>query len=480
MMHYRLISVVSIILVAFSSCIVSTDAHGCMTEPAQRGITAGHGDFPTKVIFPNDNSDFWPHFPAGDKNTRPGSGKRSQERAAGSRGWTLYEPMKPGFRWRAGVCGDMVNGNAHLRGGKYYNGGKVVRTYQQGGTVNIELAINAHHNGFIQIFLCNVKKCGDEISTSCFRNGHCKELERAFVSECQSGNSRWCGPIDPNYPGRFYLPCTRYPHKDGMIDRFGINPPVIKYRLPSEWSGDHFVLQWYWVSGNGCNVKGTRPYFTGRFGPKKWGKCEGQGGAQGGWSPNQKDCGGNNFPEEYLQCADIAIKPKNGGGNNNNHNNGGGNNNHNNGGGNNNQNNAGGNNNQNNGGGNNDRNRGGGKSNYNVDKARRSGHGGIRDLVLIGNGRRIRSLVNGNSKVSVGKYNWISIEAITEIGVRQVRFIVNGRTYSTPSGAPFYISGRVPGKKLARVWKGWQYGKSVTIGASARGDTDSVRVTFVR
>lgn len=448
--------------------------HGTMSEPCVRGLTSGETDFSKYKPFPDDKTDWKIHFPAGDKGDTPGAGKRSQEKAAGSAGWTLFEPLRPDFKWRSGVCGDTLTGNAHLRGGEYYNGGKIVRTYQQGGTFSVGLSINAHHNGFIQLHLCDVSKCNGEISRDCFRQGHCKELERAYVKECEDGYSRWCPPIDPAYPGRFYLPCSRFPFEGNLIDYFGFNPEVIRYKLPKNWHGPHFVLQWFWTTGNGCNPKGVREYFTGPHAPKNWGNCAGDGEAKGGWSSVQRDCDSNRFPEEYLQCADIAINPKDGRTNY----------------GNNNQNG-----NRNNNGGNNGNqssdkpkkkpngsNVGGNKgSSYDVDKARKQGSGGVRDIVLVGDGRRIRSLVYNSNVASVGKYSKITIEAITEVGVTGVKFYLGGRLYNTVTGnGPFYISGKVPGSKQPKEWKDWAYNRQINIVASARGDNDAVSVKFVK
>lgn len=462
--HKSIIKIV-VVLIVFQ-LTRHTNAHGCMSEPCIRGITSGQTDFATRVVNAKDTTDFKPHFPAGDKSDSLGAGKRSQQNAAGPAGWTLFQPLRADFRWRAGVCGDTIHGNDHLRGGKYYNNGRIVRTYQQGSSIQIGLSINAHHNGFIQLHLCNVEKCKGEISRDCFRNGHCRELKRSHVKECENGHSRWCGPIDPAYPGRFYLPCSRHPGVDSKIELFGYSPAVILYDLPPKLYGAHFVLQMYWTSANTCNPPGTRNYFTGSNRPKGWGNCHGQGGAKGGWSREQKDCGKNVFPEEYLQCADVAIQRKPGGGNG-----GGGNNDNENGGGGNNGNGNGGG--QDNGGGN-------GNSGYDVNKGRNRGSGGVRDIVLIGDGQRIRSLSYGSNKVSVRKYKKISVEAITETGVSQVKFYVNNKLVRIERGrGPFYIAGKVRRKAWPREWKKWSYNRPVKIGVQAKGDKDETTVTFI-
>jgi len=119
-----------------------------------------------------------------------------------------------------------------------------------------------------------------------------------------------CGPIDPDYPTRFYLPCSKTAGK-GAEKMTGI-----RYDLPADLICEHCVAQWYYVAANDCNLPGLMEYFTGPHAPK-WGNCKGQGGAVGGFRPYKKYCGVWNgdesgkykFAEEYYSCSDITIKP---------------------------------------------------------------------------------------------------------------------------------------------------------------------------
>lgn len=295
-------------------------AHGLMNNPNQRGTLGGRENWVTRVVDKNAKTDYLGHFPAGSKNFRVrGAGGKSQVAAAGSKGWMPFEPLKKGFVWRAGVCGDLKPANKgpysadtkakmieHMRGGEYYNGGIISATYRKGGVIGIGLSIVAHHNGFIEAHLCNVSKCGGEISESCFRQGHCQQLKRAKNNLCDSGRGRWCGPIDKKYPGRWYLPCTRYPLKNFKVESF--DAKYILYRLPKHVTCEHCVLQWFWSTANSCNPPGVIDYFDGDDRPRTWGNCVGQGGARGGVARGQQPCSKNRFPEEYLQCADIRIR----------------------------------------------------------------------------------------------------------------------------------------------------------------------------
>ncbi|CAN8065887.1 unnamed protein product, partial [Agarophyton chilense] len=279
-------------------------AHGLLTDPPQRGILAGNKFAPHLEPVPGAPVDFYAHFPAGDKSTTPGAGKLSQERAA-SRNWTPFTPFDPSFVWRSGVCGDSKTGTQdHLKGGKYYFDAHIVRAYRQGGLLHMTNAITAHHNGFVEVHVCDVSKCPDaEISQPCFtRTNACIQLQRAAVPECDSAMSAHCAPIDRAHPGRWYLPCST----GARFDEYGRSDHMV-WSLPSHLYCAHCVLHWYWVSANTCNPPGVKEYYDGPDAPRNWGSCRGQGGAVGGVARNQMACGGTVFPEEYYQCADIRI-----------------------------------------------------------------------------------------------------------------------------------------------------------------------------
>lgn len=272
------------------------------------------------------------HFPSGSKDGR-GSGHAYQKHRVRWRGWTPYDPFNPSFHLRAGVCGDTLYGpesRDHLKGGKYYNGGRPVKTYVQGGVIDVTLGIVQHHNGFMELYLCDVQHCKyKDISHSCFTAGHCYKLKRAMGDKCETGRERTCGPTDPNHPGRWYFPCENAgrrmtTRRHGPYLLYG--PGTIRYRLPKHVSCEHCVLQWYWTSANNCNPPGVIEYFEGRRGPKRWRNCPGQGGAKGGYTKVQKACGENDngkqkVPEEYYQCSDIRIRKRNNNNNNNRNNN---------------------------------------------------------------------------------------------------------------------------------------------------------------
>lgn len=289
--------------------ITHAHAHGLMTMPPQRGALTPNNKFNRKGMFPDAPADQKAHFPAGDKSSVPGAGARSQIHEAGDAGWSPFEPMTHGFKWRAGVCGDEKGGKQeHVRGGQFYYGGIISRTYPQGAVIDIEMNIVANHNGFMELHICDVAKCGGEISEACFKQGHCYQLLRAPNPSCDSGYDLRCAPRDPNYPGRWYLPCATKP--ENSQERFG--GTKMQYQLPEGLACEHCVLHWFWSAANTCNPPGVITFYEGPHGPKNWGTCVGQGGARGGYSKVQKDCGKNRFPEEYYQCADVRITDKGG------------------------------------------------------------------------------------------------------------------------------------------------------------------------
>lgn len=286
------------------SLVHTAHAHGTLIEPPPRGLLRGHNLAPKmRIVDHRAPRDFKAHFPAGDKNDAPGSGLRSQERTA--KKWTVFQPMRKGFQWRASVCGDLPNmrRKPHLRGGEFYHRGRIVKTYKAGSIVSFRAIIAAHHNGFFEFHLCNVGKCGGEISGKCFRTrGACVKLRRAYTPQCDGKKSRRCGPVDPNDRGRWYIPCDA-----PGVDRLG-DGDLMRYYIPKGFHCKHCVLHFYWSAANSCNPPGVVKYFTGPSRPSHWPRCHGQGGAIRGWTSVQKTCG-ERFPEEYYQCADVRVVP---------------------------------------------------------------------------------------------------------------------------------------------------------------------------
>lgn len=308
---------ITILLLKCLCVIPIVRGHVQLVDPLPRGQLRGTRVKSIKPVdrdAPNDPRIF---FPAGNKGSTPGSGHASQKRAVSA--WHEFKPLEKSFttRWRTGVCGD-VKGKYpmdHVSGGKYYHGGKIVKTYIAGSVINFKLSMNANHNGYFQFHICNLKKCGGVLSPKCFnRKGACKELKRASNPICDRGKSKMCGPIDPHNPGRWYVPCPFnlpvYPKKNyGNLDNYGMRDEV-KYHLPSNFVCSHCVLHFFYTSASNCNPPGVDEYFYGPNRPS-WGSCPGASSAIGQYA-NTGLCGGRVFPEEYMNCADVRVVRKNG------------------------------------------------------------------------------------------------------------------------------------------------------------------------
>lgn len=288
---------------------VCAAGHGIMTAPRPRGsLKANTGLWKIANIDENAPQDSNAHFPAGDKSSTPGAGLESQK-VAGGASYIPFDPYKSSFNWRAGVCGDKkdVEPQPHLKGGEFYYNGKIVQEYKAGDVVDFSASIITHHNGFFEFHICNIDSCSDDdISEGCFQQGHCQQLFRAPNPTCDSKESLKCGPIDSNFPGRWYLPCSEKPGDDTHVDVFGGSQGTMKYKIPGDLQCEHCVVLWYYAASNACQAVGVEEYFTGSDGPE-WGTCTGQAGAIGGYVRGQPACGGSEFTEEYLQCADVAV-----------------------------------------------------------------------------------------------------------------------------------------------------------------------------
>lgn len=322
----------------------------------------------------------------------------------------------------------------------------------------------AHHNGFFELHVCNVKLCGGEISENCFRQGHCQQLQRAWDAHCESRRSPRCAPIDRNYPGRWYLPCSKV--ATSSYERFG--PTVIKYRLPKHLACEHCVLQWYWATGNGCNAPGVIDFFDSDKAPF-WGQCRGQGGAVGGVARGQQTCGGSKFAEEYLQCADIRIVKRGTTGTSSTSGSGSG---------------------SSSGSGSGSGSGSTSGSSNSVTMVPREvthpplqgvsggdGRGTVDRIYLYADGRIIQALYNKNV-VNVGAYSRIAILAHTSGHVTRVDFFIDDRRVWTDYHSPYFMFGNRGG--VPRYWNAPIVNSWFKLTVSTPSDIDSLYVAFVK
>lgn len=227
-------------------------------------------------------------------------------------GWNVFDPVKDfdGTSRRAGLCGDPKGRMDHMIGGDFmpYKHVPIVSHYKTGAEVDFVAELDTNHNGYFEYFLCNLDKCSaSDISGECFKEKQCYRLLRVPHPDCQKPSRKThyeCGPIDPVYPGRWYLPCRKTGHVGVHI--VGGTSGTMRYKLPEGVECNHCVIEWYWATANSCAPRGFKEYIKGFNFP--FGKtCDSDGGGRGTYRDNMSKCGGKTVPEEFWSCADVQI-----------------------------------------------------------------------------------------------------------------------------------------------------------------------------
>lgn len=157
--------------------------------------------------------------------------------------------------YKCGVCGDDYRDarpRANELGGRYGSTGLIPRTYEQGDLFDVKVQLTAHHKGFFEFKLCEMKPGMTTEDESCF------DMESSII-ELENGGTKW--DVTEKHPTTYYESTLR---------------------LPDSLSCEHCVLQWRYHTGN------------------SWG-CDDSG------------CGlGLGHQEEFYGCADIKINPRDG------------------------------------------------------------------------------------------------------------------------------------------------------------------------
>lgn len=196
--------------------------------------------------------------------------------------WPSPETEKTSVRH--GLCGDAVNQR------QIYMDPipESKATLEVGKDFEIQVFINSHHNGYFEFSLCNLDIAGS-LKQSCLAL-----LERSPYDPSES-------PIDSKHPERYYL----QPKCASQFDGLGQGTVTMRYKIPAHFiTGDNYVLQWHWVTGNTCRGP---DYPTSSFFPKSYEDCEGDGGSIG-WLPTRGECIKKNlYPEEFWNCADVRL-----------------------------------------------------------------------------------------------------------------------------------------------------------------------------
>jgi len=197
-----------------------------------------------------------------------------------------------------GVCGDGGQWARNSNYVDYYRGSK--KTWTAGTVVPVSIVITAHHKGHFEVSVC------DKVITSAVADAQaCLDswiLERASpeeagITDCQAGDSRAaCQPVDARHPERFYLPP-------------GSGGGTYYVKVPSGLSCEVCTLLWRWWTANSCipapdygcfaQILSSKGYNAGSWG---------LGGGCPAGGCNRCGCG-----EEFRNCADITIRPSDGG-----------------------------------------------------------------------------------------------------------------------------------------------------------------------
>lgn len=294
------------VLLLSCSIISTAYSHGMMCDPRQRAAYKSSKCGSDLRTPPNPVIDYCAHC-------LNGGGTGTVKSNLPPKGWKLYEPLKDidSFGDRAGMCGDPKGNNDHMIGGRFmpYDSLPIVNNYKSGSVVDFTAEIDTNHNGYFDFYLCNMDKCStSDLSTECFKENACYKLERVPHPDCENPSEKThteCGPIDPKYPGRWYLPCRKTAHVG--IHIVGGSSGTMRYQLPSGVECKHCIIQWYWATANSCAPRGFLEYMEAMKNPFGT-TCPSDGGGRGAYRENMQKChDGGRTPEEFWSCADVQV-----------------------------------------------------------------------------------------------------------------------------------------------------------------------------
>eukprot|EP00752_Nemacystus_decipiens_P016303 g14579.t1 len=176
----------------------------------------------------------------------------------------------------------------------------VLETYSEGGILEVKTIASTNHWGHIEMFLCDAADLPDGpedsiVNQSCFNK---YPLDRAGDDE---GNS----PVDPANRGRFILdPVCRAGETDQEMlpGAFPGDVATARFQLPQGVTCERCVIQMVYYTGNSCKHQGYA-----EFNPESWPSTCAPTKDQ--WINEEVGfCGeGDNYPEEFWNCADISI-----------------------------------------------------------------------------------------------------------------------------------------------------------------------------
>ena len=115
-------------------------------------------------------------------------------------------------------------------------------SYQEGEIITVESFMDTHHNGHVELRLCNLGNDGTNAFTpDCF-DGNTLEFVEDVVVFDQFGNEKdWPKmPADEDHPERGYLSGGQ---SEGSKHTF-----VMRFRIPYGIVGERILLQWKYIT----------------------------------------------------------------------------------------------------------------------------------------------------------------------------------------------------------------------------------------
>ncbi|KAF4682720.1 hypothetical protein FOZ60_010220 [Perkinsus olseni] len=167
-----------------------------------------------------------------------------------------------------GLCGDPWEGSYSgllpLNQQTFMKEGPIVATYSRGQTIEIEISRTAHLWGHFEFRICEGGLSGEKYSTQkagqdCLNKNLLVRPDPKTHPECRNAraidaSNYDCQPLDAAHPERWYLPPRSYA-TDGMNYK-------MKFKLPDNLTCNPCTMQWNWITGNSCLVKGYKEYFA--------------------------------------------------------------------------------------------------------------------------------------------------------------------------------------------------------------------------
>jgi Lytic polysaccharide mono-oxygenase, cellulose-degrading len=138
------------------------------------------------------------------------------------------------------MCGSYQE-NTNLDFDRIFSGSRA--TYSAGQVIPVSVYLQVHHEGHFEMSYCQVAP-NTTPSQSCFGNN----------PKLRVTSHGYGGPLDPNYPHRYYLP-----PKSVATD---LSTHNFQVQLPSNLPSGNYILKWTYFTANGCYSPGYPDYDT--------------------------------------------------------------------------------------------------------------------------------------------------------------------------------------------------------------------------